>query len=72
MWGPHSPASFSYWALQELGADAVHDWRDAAALPKLYGQQPFDVVFDVVGGECFCSRPAGGIKLSQAWTGSVW
>lgn len=36
---------------RELGADVVHDWRDAAALPKLYGHEPFDVVFDVVGGE---------------------
>lgn len=40
---------------RELGADEVHNWRDAAALlPKLYGPQPFDVVFDVVGGGQAC------------------
>ncbi|KAI7837140.1 hypothetical protein COHA_009017 [Chlorella ohadii] len=43
-----SPANAAY--CRKLGADAVHDWRDAAALPKLYSRQPFDVVFDVVGG----------------------
>lgn len=46
----------------------MHDWREAAALlPKLYGPQPFDVVFDVVGGvqACFHGQSLEGAGSVQ-------